>query len=84
MAAIRVKCKDGAFRTVSGRVGDFVFRVMRDETMLVFYQPKKKGNEKDVSGMDREWTENDAVMDRLEEVMKMFNLERMPDTIRQK
>ena len=84
MASIKVKSKGGAFRTVRGRVGDFVFRVMRDETMLVFYQPKKKGNEKDVSGMDREWTENDAVMDRLEEVMKMFNLERMPDAIRQK
>ncbi len=84
MASIKVKSKGGAFKTVSGRVGDFVFRVMRDETMLVFYQPKKKGSEKDVSGMDREWTENGAVMARLEEVIKMFNLERMPDTIRQK
>ncbi len=84
MAAIRVKCKDGAFRTVSGRVGDFVFRVLRDETMLVFYQPKKKGDEKDVSGMDREWTENGAVMDRFAEVARMLNLERMPDTIRRK
>ena len=80
MAAIRVKCKDGAFRTVSGRVGDFVFRVLRDETMLVFYQPKGKRKAEDVSGMDRDWTENESVMSRFKEMAKLFGL-KVQDTI---
>ena len=64
MATIRVRCKDSIFRGISGRMGDFVFRELKDETMLVFYQPKGKRKAEDVSGMDRDWTENGPIMDR--------------------
>ncbi len=75
MASIRVKCKDSMFRGISGRIGDFVFRAYSDETMSVFYQPKKKRGEKDLSGMDRDWTDNGPIMARFEEIAKMFHLE---------
>ena len=75
MAAIKVRCLGGAFRGISGRVGEFVFRGQADETMLVFYQPKKKKNAGDLSKMDREWTENASIMARFEEMAEMFNLE---------
>ena len=75
MAAIRVKCKDGMFRGISGRFGDFVFRRHENETMLVFYQPRKKKGEGDLPIMTREWTDNDSIMSRFEEMAKMFHLE---------
>ena len=74
MAAIKVRCTDGIFRGLSGRVGDFVFRNLKDETMLVFYQPKKKKTEKDLPITDREWTDNASIMARFEEMVKMFHL----------
>ena len=74
MASIRVRCKGGTFSGISGRVGDFVFRAYSDETMLVFYQPRKKKGEKDLSRMDREWTEDESIMARFEELAKMFGL----------
>ena len=80
MACLRVKCIGGTFRTISGRVGDFVFRAYEDETMLVFYQPKGKRKAEDVSGMDRDWTENESVMSRFKEMAKLFHLE-VQDTI---
>ena len=75
MASIRVKCNDGIFRGISGRVGEFVFRADKEDTMLVFYQPKKKRGEEDHSIMVREWTENDSIMARFEEIKKLFHLE---------
>ncbi len=75
MASIRVKCNDGMFRGISGRVGDFVFRAEKNETMLVFYQPKKKRGEEDSSITVREWTENDSIMAQFEEIKIMFHLE---------
>ena len=80
MACLRVKCIGGTFRAISGRVGDFVFRAYEDETMLVFYQPKGKRKAEDVSGMDRDWTENESVMSRFKEMAKLFHLE-VQDTI---
>ena len=80
MACLRVKCIGGTFRAISGRVGDFVFRAYQDETMLVFYQPKGKRKAEDVSGMDRDWTENASVMSRFKEMAKLFGLE-VQDTI---
>ena len=74
MSTIRVRCKDSIFRGISGRMGDFVFRELKDETMLVFYQPRKKKGEKDLSRMDREWTEDESIMARFEELAKMFGL----------
>lgn len=77
MASIRVKCRDGMFRGISGRVGEFVFRSYKDETMLVFYQPKRKRGEEDHSKTVREWTENDSIMARFEEIATMFHLEKV-------
>ena len=79
MAAIKVKCTGGTFRSISGRVGDFVFRAYPDETMLVFYQPKDKRKAEDLSGMDRDWTENRPIMARFEEMAKMFGLKIIRD-----
>ena len=75
MATIKVRSKGFPFRSVSGRVGDFVFRSQADETMLVFYQPKGAKGEKDLSGTAREWVENGSIMARFEELANMFNLE---------
>ena len=80
MASIRVRCKGGTFSGISGRVGDFVFRAYSDETMLVFYQPKGQRKAEDVSGMDRDWTENASVMARFKELAKLFGL-KVQDTI---
>ena len=74
MACLRVKCIGGTFRAISGRVGDFVFRAYEDETMLVFYQPKGK-RAKDLPTLDREWTDNGPIMDRFQEIARMFHLE---------
>ena len=74
MATIRVRCKDSIFRGISGRMGDFVFRELKDETMLVFYQPKGK-RAKDLPTLDREWTDNGPIMDRFQEIARMFHLE---------
>ena len=63
------------FRGISGRVGDFVFRADKEDTMLVFYQPKKKRGEEDPSITVREWTENDSIMAQFEEIKIMFHLE---------
>ena len=78
MASIKVKCKGGVFSGISGRVGDFVFRAYQDDTMLVFYQPKKKKGAKDLSITDREWTENESIMSRFEELAQMFHLVIVP------
>ena len=75
MASIRVKCNDGVFRGISGRVGAFVFRAYKDNTMSVFYQPKRKRGEKEVPIMDREWTENESIMAQFEELARLFHLE---------
>jgi len=74
MASIRVRCKGGTFSGISGRVGDFVFRAYSDETMLVFYQPRKKKGEKDLSRMDREWTEDESIRSGDKNIAKMQNI----------
>ena len=51
-----------------------MFRAYSDKTMSVFYQPRKKKGEKDLSRMDREWTEDESIMARFEELTKMFGL----------
>ena len=75
MSAIKVKSRGGLVRVISGRVGDFVFRAVAEETMLVFYQPKKKKGACDLPIMDREWTEDGRIMARFDELVRMFNLE---------
>ena len=73
--AIEVRSKGITVATVSGRIGDFVFRTYEGGKMLVFYQPKRKKGKKVLSTMDREWTDNGPIMKALREITELLHLE---------
>ena len=73
--AIEVKSSSPTIASLSGRLGNFVFRDMGGRKMLVFYQPKRKKGEKEVPITDRQWSDNGPIMAEFEEYAKMFHLE---------
>jgi len=73
--AIEVKSNSPTVESISGRLGNFVFRSLGDRRMLVFYQPKRKKGEKDLPIMTRQWTDNGPIMAEFAQIAEMFHLE---------
>ena len=66
-----VKAKGSTIATLSGRIGNFMFRTYGNGKITVYYKPKRKNT----TGMDRDWTENGPIMDELREILRYFHLE---------
>ena len=68
---MEVRSKDGTIVALSGRIGNFMFRTYKDGKMTVYYKPKRKNT----TEMDREWTENDSIMDELRGMLMYLRME---------
>jgi len=68
--AFEIKSPDSTFRSIRGRIGNFMFRTYRNGKIIAYYKPKKKNT----TGMDRDWTENGPIMTELKSITDSLNL----------
>ena len=58
-----VKSKNGTFRAIKGRIGDFIFRTYKDGRISMYFAPAKHRTNPEPSS------------DQLREILKLLNLE---------
>ena len=68
--AFEIKSPDHTFKSISGRLGNFMFRTYQDGKIIAYYKPKKKNT----PTMDRDWTDNGPIMAELKSITDSLNL----------